>query len=319
MKLSLDKQQLLGMAAAIGAYALFGLSYVAVRQGVSAVSTLTLLSWRFLLAFLAMLLCRALGIFHVHLKGKPLGLLLLIALLQPVCYYLFETLGIQLTSVSESGTFMASIPLVTLLLMPLLAHEQPTRRQWISIAISVAGIIVVGIAKWAGATLNPWGYGALFLAVISDAVFLNLSRRADAYTGIEKTYVMTLLGAVAFTLGALAENGMKGTLRAYLLLPFQNMQFLLSCLYLSLGCSVGAFILRNAAVARLGPGRTGSFNGICTLVSVLSGVLFLHESFSLLQGVGTLLVLMGVYGANSLPRRARLDQPPLIQGQEERR
>ena len=62
-------------------------------------------------------------------------------------------------------------------------------------------------------------------------------------------------------------------------------------------------------VAKLGPGRTGSFSGVTTLVSVISGVFLLGEDFSLLQGVGTLLVLLGVYGANSLPRGHRQVRP----------
>ena len=36
------------------------------------------------------------------------------------------------------------------------------------------------------------------------------------------------------------------------------------------------------------------------MISVVSGVVFLHESFSLLQGLATALVLAGIYCVNSL-------------------
>ena len=250
-------------------------------------------------------LCKRLGIFHIDLKGKSLKPLLLMVLFQPLLYFTAETLGIQMTSASESGTIIATIPLLTLLLMPALSREYPTRRQWVSIAISVCGVILVGATKWADATFNLLGYGLLFTAALSDAIFLNLTRRNAQFSGVEQSYIMFGFGALAFTAAALLEHGLKGTVQAFLLLPFQNLGFLLGCLYLSVGCSVIAFVLRNVGVAKLGPGRTGSFSGVTTLVSVICGVFLLGEDFSLLQGVGTLLVLLGVYGANSLPRGHR--------------
>ncbi|NCB30839.1 MAG: DMT family transporter, partial [Clostridia bacterium] len=156
---------------------------------------------------------------------------------------------------------------------------------------------------------NPLGYLALLAAAVSDAVFLNLSRRFGAYTGVEKSYVMAGLGAVIFTGAAFAEHGAAGTVRDFLLLPFRDSDFLFGCLYLSVGCSVFAFIMRNVAVSQLGPGRAGSFAGVTTLVSVLAGVLLLGEGFSPLQGIGTLLVLLGIYGANTLPAAAQAVEP----------
>ncbi len=305
MKPSLDKNQLVGMGCSLIAHIFFGFSFIAVRLGATATSPLTLLSWRFFLAFVAMELCKRLGIFHIHLKGKSLKPLLLMVLFQPLLYFTAETLGIQMTSASESGTIIATIPLLTLLLMPALSREYPTRRQWISIAVSVCGVILVGATKWADATFNLLGYGLLFTAALSDAIFLNLTRRNPQFSGVEQSYIMFGFGALVFTIAALLEHSLKGTLQAFLLLPFQNLGFLLGCLYLSVGCSVIAFVLRNVGVAKLGPGRTGSFSGVTTLVSVISGVFLLGEDFSLLQGVGTLLVLLGVYGANSLPRGHR--------------
>ncbi len=303
---AIHKEQVLGIICALSSSTLFGFSFLAVKLGVADASVFTLLSWRFILAFLAMTACVGLGVFKIDFRGKRFWPLAVIAFFQPVVYFIAETYGIQMTSASESGTIIACIPLLTLLLMPVLSKENPTRRQWISIAISVGGVILVGFTKGEEASFSLAGYLFLLLAALSDAVFLNLSRRFNEYTGVEKSYVMAGCGAVIFTAAALVEQGAAGTIGPFLLLPFRDLGFLLGCLYLSVGCSVAAFILRNVAVSRLGPGRAGSFAGVTTLVSVLAGVLLLHEGFSLLQGVGTLLVLLGVYGANTLPRSARL-------------
>ena len=307
MKQNMDKSQTgqaLGVVCALAASGLFGFSFLATKVAVSQAPVFSLLSWRFIMAFASMSLCAALGIFKIQLKGKSLWPLLFVSLFQPILYFLGETFGLTRISSSESGTIIACIPLITLLLMPILTKEQPTRRQWVSITISVLGVILVGATKGAAASFSLAGYLLVMLAAVSDAVFLNLTRRFSAYTGVERSYVMAGVGAVVFTAIALIENGLAGTLSTFFLLPFHNRAFLLGCLYLAVGCSVIAYILRNLAISRLGPGRAGSFAGATTLVSVLAGVLLLDEGFDLLQGLGTLLVLIGVYGANALPRAA---------------
>ena len=70
----------------------------------------------------------------------------------------------------------------------------------------------------------------------------------------------------------------------YLTLPFTSGSFLTSCLYLGIGCTTLAFLLTNRSVTIIGPTRTSAFSGLTTVISVVSGVVFLHESFSLLQG-----------------------------------
>ena len=76
--------------------------------------------------------------------------------------------------------------------------------------------------------------------------------------------------------------------------------FLTSCLYLGIGCTTLAFLLTNRSVTIIGPTRTSAFSGLTTVISVVSGVVFLHESFSLLQGLATALVLAGIYCVNIL-------------------
>ncbi len=321
MKQTMNKSQTgqaLGVICSLAASGLFGFSFLATKVAISQAPVFSLLSWRFILAFAAMSLCVALGVFKIELRGKNLWPLLLISLFQPILYFLGETYGLTRISSSEGGTIIACIPIITLLLMPILTKEQPTRRQWVSIAISVLGVILVGTTKGAAASFSLTGYLLVLLAAVSDAVFLNLTRRFSGYTGVERSYMMAGVGAVVFTAIALIENGLAGTLPTFFVLPLHNRAFLLGCLYLAVGCSVIAYILRNLAISRLGPGRAGSFAGVTTLVSVLAGVLLLGEGFDLLQGVGTLLVLIGVYGANALPRAAlsaETVQPETIQSE----
>ncbi|MDR0841395.1 MAG: DMT family transporter [Christensenellaceae bacterium] len=307
MKKPVDKATAIGTLCALVASILFGFSFLAVKLGINEVSALSLLSWRFIFAFIAMTVCAALGLFKIDLKGKDIRPLLSIAIFQPVIYFTAETLGIARTTVAESSAIIACIPLLTLVLSGPMLREWPMRRQWISIAGSVLGVLLIGLQRGLTLSLSVSGYALLCAAMVSDAVFVILSRRAQGYTSAEKTYVMAALGALVFTLAAFSEHLEAGTLRQFALLPFTNTRFLLGCLYLSIGSSVAAFLLFNQGIAALGAARAASFAGLGTPVAVLGGILLFGERLTLLQAIGTALVVLGVYGANILPKGTKED------------
>jgi drug/metabolite transporter (DMT)-like permease len=259
---------------------------------------MTLLSWRFIFAFLLINICVLTRVIKVNLKKKPLMPLLIVALFQPVLYFIGESIGIKLTSASESGTFIACLPILTLLFSGLILKEIPRKLQVIGVLVTVAGILLIVLLKGLEATLSLPGYFALLIAVVSGSLYSVFSKKAAEYSSAEKTYVMMGLGAVVFTVIAVAEHTLGGTLRQYVLLPFTNSDFLIAVLYLSAGCSVTAFLLFNMAIARIGTNRSASFVGISTVVTVTAGIILLREKYSIVQGLGTAMVIAGVYMAN---------------------
>lgn len=148
---------------------LFGLSFIFVKQSVNEVSTFTLLSWRFLFAFFGMCICALFGLLKISLRRKPLKPLLLIALFQPILYYIVETWGIALITATESGIVIACIPIVTVILSALMLKEPPTRRQTLSIVLSVAGIFIMVLIK---------GFPPRSTPLVSVAFHHHIQRRA---------------------------------------------------------------------------------------------------------------------------------------------
>ena len=121
-----------------------------------------------------------------------------------------------------------------------------------------------------------------------------------APTGFETATRMAASTAEAlFTVLALGEAALDGNVSGLLWLPFRDTQFLISVLYLGIGCSVFAIWLSNLAIEKLGVNRAASFIGVATLVSVLTGTLMLRESFTVPQIVGAVLIVLGVYMANA--------------------
>ena len=142
------------------------------------------------------------------------------------------------------------------------------------------------------------GYAALMLAVAAYALYSVFVDLASDYTGAEITCAMLLSGAAFYSLLALGEAAAHGTLTALLTLPVKNGAFRTAVLYQGVGCSVAAFFLSNAAIAKIGVNKTSSFIGVSTIVSILAGALALGEPLHVGQIVGAAVIVAGVYTAN---------------------
>ena len=288
----------IGVLCAIGCEIFFGLSYLFTKTATETAGAFALLGWRFLVAFVVMSLCVASGAVKIKLKGKPIKPLLLVALFNPCIYFIGETIGISRTTASESGAFLACIPVASLLASALLLKSKPTRIQLIGILITLLGVLTTVFAVGATSSLSVVGYALLLVAVLSYALYSVFVEKAAAYTGAEITYVMLIVGAVVFGAIAVLEALANGGLGELAALPFRNADFLVTILYQGVGCSILAFFMSNVAIARIGVNRASSFIGVSTVVSIAAGALLLKETFTAWQIIGAVVIILGVYTAN---------------------
>lgn len=293
-----DNRVLTGSLCALGCEVLYGLSYLFTKQTAETASPLALLGWRFVVALAAMSLCVALGFIPVRLKGRQLGPLLRVALFCPCLYFIGETVGIRETTVTESGVFLACVPALSLLASTVILKKKPTKRQIIGILVTFLGVMTTVVAVGLSSSLSPVGYAALMLAVVAYALYSVFVDLAADYTGAEITYVMLCSGAAFYGLLALGEAAAHGALSELLTLPARSGTFLAAVLYQGIGCSVAAFFLSNAAIAKIGVNKTSSFIGVSTIVSILAGALALGEPLSVGQILGAAVIVAGVYTAN---------------------
>lgn len=293
-----NRKIFIGCASAATCEILFGLSYLFTKQITYEASEITLLSWRFLTAFIVMSVFRVLGIININLKGKELKSLLQIALFQPVIYFIAETYGIRATTASESGSLLACIPIATLVASTLFLKKKPYKMQVTGIIITLAGVLCCVLAKGMEASFSLFGYLMLFVAVISYSLYCVFVEKAECFTDIEKTYVMITIGAIVFAGLAVIQHIASGTMVEFISLPFVNSGFLIAILYQGMGCSILAFFLSNVAIANIGTNRTASFVGLSTVVSIIAGVVLLKENFTIFQVIGTILIVGGVYLSN---------------------
>ncbi len=288
----------IGCLCALGCETLYGLSYIFTKAATGTASEFALLGWRFLVAVIVMSICVMTGLIKVNLKGKNLKPLVLVALFSPSIYFIGETLGISHTTASESGVFLATIPVASLITSTLILKNKPARVQVVGILVTLSGVLLTVFAVGASSSLSLVGYASLIVAVVSYALYSVFVEKANGYTEAEITFVMLIAGAIVFGTCAVCEALFTGTIKELVSLPFADGAFAVAILYQGIGCSILAFLLNNVAIAKIGVNRMSSFIGVSTVVSIIAGAVVLKEPFSMLQIIGALVIISGVYIAN---------------------
>ena len=147
------KNIIMGCLCAICCETLFGLSYLFTKQATGIASEFALLGWRFFVALIVMSAGLLLGFIKINLKNKSIKPLLTVALFSPCLYFIGETVGISRTTSSESGGFLACIPVASVITSSVILKKRPAKLQILGVLITLAGIEITYIMLAVGATV----------------------------------------------------------------------------------------------------------------------------------------------------------------------
>ena len=292
--------------AGVAAFVIFGFSFMMTKTALPAFhgDIFHLLSYRFLLAALAMGVLRVFGVIRPRLRGKPVGQLLLLALIEPILYFICETLGLRLVPSSQAGLMISLIPVVVTVLGAVFLREKPSWLQVLFIMLSVGGVMLINLAGGLHGGGSLLGVLFIGIAVLTAAMYSILSRRASRiFQPAEVTWVMLWMSAIVFTGICWGRMLFTGVPWQSYFTPLQDMGGMWGILYLSLLSSVAAYLLLNFVLSRLEAARSAAMANITTLVSVVAGVLILSEPFGWFHAVGSVMIIAGVWGVNRFHRR----------------
>lgn len=295
----LQKQNLLPYISATITSLIFGLSFLFSKKALNVASPFNLLSFRFLIAFLVMTILMLLKVIKVDYKNKPIKDLFFLALMQPVIYFIFETYGIKYSSSSLAGIMLSLIPVIVTVMASYFLKEKATSIQFFFIVISVGGVAYIAFMNSTDSgSSSTLGILLLIITVMSAGVFNIMSRKlSSSFTPIEITYFMMGLGALFFNSINLCEHAFLGTFNQYFF-PLTNKDFIISILYLGVLSSVIAFLLINFTLSKIEASKSAVFSNLSTIVSIVAGVLILHEKFRYYHIVGSIMILIGVWGTS---------------------
>lgn len=284
------------MLAAGIAYSIFGLSYLFSKMALGIAEPLILLCVRFTVTFLVLNLLVLTRVLKLSLKGKKIWGPILLGILQPVLYFVLENYGLKYTTTSFTGIISSISPIFTAILGVFMLKEKPAWKQWLCILLSIAGVMMVSMGSTGGE--NTWaGCLCLLAAYFTGSFYSILVRKmSNEFSAFELTYIMFTVGFIFFAALVFIQYG--GETPAMLLAAVSNWKFDVSCLYLGGAASVGAYMLANYSLARLPVTRSTIFGSFSTVVSVVSGIIIMHDPFTPVSALAFVIIMVGVWGVN---------------------
>ena len=288
-----DKKLFLGLLILLMG-SIWGLSFLATNIAMSRFAPIQTLTLRWTSAALVFLVLAATG--RIRLPGKTpgLGFLLATGAAMPCVYGLFEAPGIRMTSVSESGVIIGSMPIFSLLIERLIRRK---RTDWLTVAgilICFGGVVICTVLT-PGFTVSGrlLGYVLLLVAVMAGAAYMHFSSKAGAwYTSAQITAAMAVMGCVFFNALNLIEGYGPDTYRDC----FQHPEAGLACLFLGVLCSSLCYLLMNYVLSKVENTAVASNlgNSWTTVVAVVSGIV-MGDPFGWYTAVGLALIVAGLF------------------------
>jgi drug/metabolite transporter (DMT)-like permease len=123
---------------------------------------------------------------------------------------------------------------------------------------------------------------------------------------MELTYSMMLLGAVFFNTVSIANHLINKNIKSYFE-PLKNTNFLISIGYLGILSSIVAYFLINFTLSKLEASKSAVVSNLATIVSIVAGVVILKESFYYYHLIGSILIIIGVWGTNNYEIKKTID------------
>ncbi|MCD4826248.1 MAG: DMT family transporter [Acholeplasmataceae bacterium] len=286
---------------------IFGFSFLFSKIALNYVTPIGLIAYRFLIAFIVFEVLRLTKVIKISIKRPQIKYLVLVAVFQPILYFLFETYGLRLVSSGEAGMMIALIPIFVAILSAIIIKEKPKGIQVLFILLSFIGVLVIQLSK-SGTSGNSefLGFILLLLAVISAALFNIASRTASTKSlrPMEVTYFMMLFGALIFNTIYVVQLIIENRLSDFITNLYQ-FEIIGPILYLGIVASIGGFFLVNLVLSKVPAHVSSIYANLSTIVAIIAGALFLNESIMIYHIIGSILIVTGVYGTVRFNRRAK--------------
>lgn len=204
-------------------------------------------------------------------------------------YFVLQNIALKLTLLSDVVIVIAINPLLTTILAALfLKDEHFSLKILLSSMIAFTGVAVVTLRDGL-----VWGDGLLgnvlaFLAALSWAVYCIILKRVQ---GRHSTLAITRKVMIYGTICALPVMFSEPMSSLSTLL---RSDVLANMLFLALICSMAAFLIWNFVIKKIGAIRSSNYLYLDPVISIIIGVIVLHERVGIVAIVGCTLVLLGV-------------------------
>lgn len=285
---------------------IFGFAYLVLKIALQYEQPLILIGHRYAISFLFIFVLRKLNLVKFQLTWSEFKKLAPIAVFYPLGFSSLQAYALLFVSSSEAGIIQALSPIFTMAIGSLLLGEKSSFMQKVFMLLSVFGVIYIFYNK--GVSLHDnLGIG-LLLMVFSVVCFsmshILIRRVSKGFEPMKITYVMIAIAAVVFNTFALGDMWIKGSLHEYFI-AFSSFEYIRSVSFLGVFGSVIASVLTNYVLSKIDAFKNSVFINLGTLLTIINGILFLHEEFNTYHLIGSMIIITGVIGVNVRPKHLK--------------
>ena len=292
------------IAASLG-YSVCGLSFLFSKKALLITEPFILLACRFVLTVIVLNVMVLFGIIKVKIPKKTIIPAFVLGLVQPVLYFILENYGLKYTTTSFTGMMSAVGPIFAAVLGVIFLREKPTWKQWLFTVLSIIGVAIISVGDGGGENTVA-GVVCLIGAYLCGAVYNLLARYlATDLSPFSITYIMFMIGFAFFASAAFVMYG--GDTLPMIASALKERDFIISIVYLGAVSSVGAYSLINYSMGVLPVARATVFCSVSTIVSVLSGIIIMHDPFSPVSIAAFVLILVGIWGVNRFAAKEKTE------------
>ncbi|OLS33883.1 DMT family transporter [Bacillus sp. MRMR6] len=235
---------------------------------------------------------------------KDYGLFAVLGLTGIAVYNICFFLATKHAPVIKSSLFIASNPVLIVLLSGIFLKETITKNHIIGMVIALTGVTFI-ITEGHLLTLFQFGFepidfvllGAVFSWALYSVVGKVVLRK---YSAVESTTYAVAFGTIFLLPFALVETSWQDILSADFLTW-------VAISHMSIFVTVVSFIMYYYGIKEVGAAKASIFINVMPVSAVLMATFFLGETFTWAHGIGAAFVLTGVYiGTNPKILRRKL-------------
>ncbi len=283
------------VAAVLGTVLIWSYSWIVMKQALAYAGPFDFVSLRYLIG--AAVLFGALAVSGRSLRPPPLLPVALIGLLQTAAFQGLAQWALVSGGAGKVALLAYTMPFWSVLLAWPLLSEQPSRKQWVGLALAALGLLCI-IEPWRGLG-SGWGTALALLGGLGWAGGTVLSKRLFQRHDVQPLS----LAAWQMLFGALALG------IAALLVPQRpvewSLPFIAALAYSAVLASSVAWCLWLLVIQRL-PTAVATLSSLgVPVLSVLLAWMILHEQPTPWEGAGIVLILLGLVAVTGIGTRRR--------------
>ncbi|WP_034552572.1 DMT family transporter [Carnobacterium funditum] len=259
---------------------IWGAGYVVSDVALNVLNPYQLMTGRFLLAFIAILILFSNKIKNITKKaatrGSILGVILYLA-------FLFQTVGLNYTTPSKNA-FLTAVNVVLVPFIGLVLYKNKIAlRAYLGAFLSIIGIGLLSLDGFNGFNLGD------FLTLIGAVFFSFQIILTSRFVRTENIFSIMIVQMGVAALCGIVVMFFRGDP-----IPDFTLMGTLSVAYLGFFCTMFGFMLQTAAQRFTADTETAVILSMESLWGMLFSIILLHELVTVQTGIGAALILIGV-------------------------